>query len=122
MTQAEHERNYEAARATLARFASRSSILRLTSSEASVRFADGSLDFVYLDAQHHYEAIKDDINAWLPKVKRGGVLGGHDYLEGQLPSGLYGVKRAVHEFVEHSRYDLVVTREPDWPSWYVVVD
>ena len=53
--------------------------LRMTSLQAVQQFADESLDFVFIDGSHEYQDIKDDINAWLPKVKRGGILAGHDY-------------------------------------------
>lgn len=53
--------------------------IRMSSIEASKTFEDGSLDFVFIDASHEYEDVKNDINAWLPKVKKGGVLSGHDY-------------------------------------------
>lgn len=43
------------------------------------RFEDGELDFVYVDGAHDYENAKKDIQAWLPKVRVGGMLGGHDY-------------------------------------------
>ena len=39
---------------------------------------DGILDFVFIDADHQYESIKQDIELWLPKVKKGGILAGHD--------------------------------------------
>lgn len=42
-------------------------------------FQDNSLDFVFIDANHEYEAVKLDIETWLPKVKVGGVLAGHDH-------------------------------------------
>ena len=119
-SQSDQEQNYRSTVAALARFGERSKIMRLTSEEAAARFEDGSLDFAYLDAQHHYDAIKADIELWLPKVRRGGVIGGHDYLEGELQSGLYGVKRAVTELAQSTGYRLVVTAEKDWPSWYVI--
>jgi predicted O-methyltransferase YrrM len=60
-----------------------------SSVEAAKNFQDESLDFVFIDANHEYESIKEDIKAWLPKVKKGGILGGHDYAD--------GVKKAVDE-------------------------
>ena len=120
-TQGDQEINYQSTVAALAKFGERSRILRLTSVEAASQFEKSSLDFVYLDAQHHYEAVRDDIRLWLPKVRKGGVLGGHDYLDGRRPSGQYGVKQAVQEFAESTGNDLVITHERDWPSWYVVV-
>lgn len=40
---------------------------------------DRSLDFVYIDADHSYQAVLDDLRAWTPKVKSRGVIAGHDY-------------------------------------------
>lgn len=53
--------------------------IRTTSLEASQLYPDGSLDFVYLDAAHDYDNIYADIQAWLPKVKVGGIFGADDY-------------------------------------------
>ena len=65
--------------------------MRMTTTQAASNFADGSVDFVFIDADHSYEAVKQDIQTWLPKVRHGGVLAGHDY-------GWAGtVQRAVHE-------------------------
>jgi hypothetical protein len=50
---------------------------------------------VYIDAAHEYESVKADISAWLPKLKSGAILGGHDYL-GTTEDG---VTRAVNEFI-----------------------
>ena len=59
---------------------------------AAATYPDQSLDFVFLDADHDYESVKADIAAWLPKVKPGGILAGHDYM-----CGWPGVDRAVAE-------------------------
>lgn len=43
------------------------------------KYADESLDFCFIDGSHEYEDVKKDILAYLPKVKKGGILAGHDY-------------------------------------------
>jgi hypothetical protein len=63
----------------LARYGDRVKFLELTSEEASKTMADGNLDWAYIDACHSYESVTEDIRLWLPKVRKGGVLAGHDY-------------------------------------------
>lgn len=63
----------------------------------AAKFLDGTLDFVYIDADHSYNNTKNDILAWLPKVKKGGILAGHDYYQ---ESKSTGVKAAVDELHE----------------------
>jgi hypothetical protein len=65
--------------------------IRKSSIEAAEDFLDGSIDIVYIDANHDYEEVKKDIQAWLPKVKSGGIISGHDY------GGWHGVTKAVDE-------------------------
>jgi SAM-dependent methyltransferase len=71
--------------------------MRARSLDAARAFSDKSLDAVWIDASHEYEHVRDDIEAWLPKVKPGGVIGGHDYSEADWP----GVVRAVRERFGH---------------------
>jgi predicted O-methyltransferase YrrM len=63
------------------------------SAAASAEFEDKSVDFAFIDANHEKPHVKADITAWLPKIKQGGMLSGHDYGE---PCG---VKEAVDELL-----------------------
>lgn len=53
-------------------------------------FNDNELDFIFVDAGHEYEDVKADIQAWYPKIKKGGYMIGHDINQAQ-------VRRAVRE-------------------------
>lgn len=94
-------------------------MLRQTSQEASKEFPDSSLDFIYIDAQHHYKAVQEDIGLWAKKVRPGGVIGGPDYLDGQSDTGEYGVRRSVDEWCENFGYKAIITCEDPFPSWFV---
>ena len=99
----------------------RSVVWRLTSREAASILPDGSLDFCYLDADHRYEAVKEDLHLWFPKVKTGGLLAGHDFIpDGQYAFGQFGVQRAVHEFISEKDLELMLTAELQFPSWFVL--
>ena len=62
------------------------------SANAAKLIANDSLDFVYIDGNHTYESVAEDISLYYPKVKKGGMLSGHDY-------DYKSVKKAVDEFV-----------------------
>jgi hypothetical protein len=116
--QSEHDRRLEEAQTRLARFGCRAEFWRTTSVEAAANVPDASLDFVYLDARHDYESVIEDLVAWYPKVKPGGIFAGHDYLDGERPEGLFGVKSAVDEFFADKAVVVYDTyAEPSWPSW-----
>lgn len=99
-------------------------ILKKTSMEAVKNVPDEALDFVFIDADHRYEFVRDDIREWTKKVKPGGIVSGHDYFEGSSEDG--GVIQAVDEYVKEHNYELKLT---EWdrdnpvgdnrqPSWY----
>ena len=64
------------AKARLKQFTNKEFVIK-TSREA-INKIPNDLDFVYIDGDHNYEAVKQDIKLWYPKIKNGGVLGGHD--------------------------------------------
>ena len=76
-------------------FGDRFAMIREASDRAAARFADGSLDFVYLDADHSEAGVFADLCAWAGKLRVGGLLAGHDYGHRDFP----GVRRAVDRFV-----------------------
>jgi predicted O-methyltransferase YrrM len=68
--------------------------IKMTSVEASKLYSDESLDFVFIDACHDYECVKEDIKAWYPKIKKGGIISGHDF-------NVEEVKKAVVEQINN---------------------
>ena len=61
------------------RWAEQLRVLRLTSERASKLFGRGHFDLVYIDGNHHFNNVINDIKLWLPRIRKGGILCGHDY-------------------------------------------
>lgn len=96
-------------------------IIRASSVDAAMMFEDETLDFVYIDANHKYENVKEDIAAWFPKVRKGGILSGHDYIRRKGQADLYGVVEAVQEFVRENQIaPLYIWRGDKSPSWMII--
>jgi predicted O-methyltransferase YrrM len=95
--QAKLDEAYQNAVAVLA--GRRATLLRMASLDAAATVPDGSLDFVYIDANHGDAFVTADLEAWVPKVRRGGVVSGHDYIwRAERPH--IEVKAAVDRFVK----------------------
>jgi predicted O-methyltransferase YrrM len=73
--------------------------IKLTSNDAKDVLKDELFDFIYIDGLHTYEGVKTDIYNYLPLVKKGGVIGGHDYTTSTEHKHLDGVKKAVDEML-----------------------
>jgi predicted O-methyltransferase YrrM len=78
-----------------------------TSLVAAGSFKDESLDFVYIDANHRYFEVAQDIRAWWPKVKPTGILCGHDYFT------FGSVVKAVDDWAKENNHYIFSTN-PDW--------
>ena len=76
------------------------------SNEAYLDFEDNSIDAIYIDGNHTYDGVKEDIIYWSPKVKPGGLIVGDDYLT------FSEVRKAVKElFPNHNDFE---------NTWFVV--
>ena len=130
-------RIYDEARERLKPFGDRWRLWRQDSISAAAQVPDGSLDFVYLDARHDYRSVQDDILAWAPKVRSGGILAGHDYIDASEIGGSWtqykdgstshptkAVRSAVSEFADLTGRQHLVTYGDLWqnlpyPSWFM---
>lgn len=61
--------------------------------DVATRFPDEIFDFIFIDADHTYESVSEDLRAWFPKLTPGGIIAGHDW-SNEFP----GVEKAVREF------------------------
>ncbi len=92
-------------------------IIKKFSIDAVKDFDNESIDAVFIDGNHEYKYVKEDIEIWTPKVKIGGIVSGHDYYV--TPSGNVGVIRAVDEYVKEHGYELKLT---EWDKENPVTD
>ena len=84
--QARLDAQYEQTKQVLAPYPD-CTIIRKTSMEAVEDFADGGLDFVYIDANHEFRYIAEDLAEWTKKVRPGGIVSGHDYFYTKTGTG-----------------------------------
>jgi hypothetical protein len=134
-----HTDAYAEAMKSIAGKEDRATMIRCDSVNGSSLFADESLDFVYIDANHAYDFVVEDIALWFPKVKKGGYLCGHDYIDMNWYSdpnfldngkdkhiyaangfyfGVFGVNPAVDEFCKQNNYTPWITNE--WFGTWII--
>jgi len=98
------------------------SLYRMRSVTAAKLFDDGHFDLAYIDARHDAPSAYEDAATWWPKVRSGGVLGGHDFTTFVSPDGVFnnvvlGVGRFLDEVRHHGFFATMLERKP---SWFVV--
>lgn len=82
-------------------------VIRENSLKALAFFEPYSLDYVYVDADHSYKGALRDIEHWWNKVRQGGILAGHDYIETEAKNGVeFGVIKAVKKFCNDKKIDM----------------
>lgn len=115
-----HSENLSETKHRMQPYIGRWKIIREFSVLASEHFEDNSLDFIYVDADHSYSGTTLDLKAWYPKVRSGGLVVGHDFLDGENICGSeFGVRSAVFDFLEDKTHTLYITSGP-WPTWWFV--
>ena len=93
-------------------------IVREYSLRAVERFSDGYFDWLYLDANHAYNAVASDLRAWIKKIEPGGIFAGHDYLSYQWIQ----VRPALDEFLRQTGRTLrYLTTDDVFFSWGFIV-
>lgn len=85
----------------LSKFGLRCQLIRATSMDAAVLFEDASLDCIFIDGDHRFSAVLQDLELWWPKLKPGGLIAGDDYW---MPS----VATAVNQFFSTLKIDLIL--------------
>ena len=73
---------------------------RLFSTAASVDFKDESLDFVYLDGNHGLMYVVQDLCHWVPKVRKGGIVSGHDFIRRDHTGYMMHVVQAMYAYTQ----------------------
>ena len=81
-------------------------LIKKTSVEASYFIDDNSLDFVFIDGVHSYDHVMEDIITWNRKVKKGGIISGHDYYKFLD----HGVIHAVDDYTRHHKIKFNLTK------------
>jgi Methyltransferase domain len=125
--QAALDANYATARERLAPY--HVTFLRLFNGYLS--FPNNCLDFVYIDGNHSFEAVTQDLNTWPAKVRPGGIVSGHDWRRSTNPDVHAEVVPALRQFVREQGIllFLVGQKEPQpghkrdrYRSWFWVVE
>jgi hypothetical protein len=95
-------------------------IIRKTSVDAARDFKDGSLDYIFLDANHSFDWIMQDLIHWAPKVRPHGICAGHDFFVGKGNRN-HQVPIAVKAYTEaHNVSPWFVCRGDHSPTWFWV--
>ena len=91
-------------------------IIKDTTSNFLTSLDDNSLSFVYIDADHSYEGVTQDLNLSRIKVCPDGIISGHDYNQNSFE----GVFRAVNEFIQKFNLHAIFTEEDKLASFFII--
>jgi Methyltransferase domain len=113
-----HDKNFKEAMERIKPFSHNVTVLRGMSTDMAKHVEDESLSLLYLDGDHSYEGVMNDLYFWYPKVKFGGIVAGHDFLAPQ-----YGVFQAVHDyFISHHKHEIhIIPEDRDEDAGFYVI-
>jgi len=94
-------------------------IIRDWSVDAAKRFLDNSLDFVYIDGNHDFQNCTNDIAEWSKKVKKGGIISGHDFVRGRTSCECQ-VKDVVSSWTYAYGKKIWFITSDSFPSWLFI--
>ena len=110
-----HDFNLESTKRLMANHKGKSILLKGESKDMADKIKDESLDFIYIDGDHSYEGVMSDLKSWVRKVKKGGVVSGHDFL-----NIAYGVKEAVEQFANGTEVITIPENKDEDASFYFI--
>lgn len=87
----------------------RAELITAYSPAAADLFKNGSLDSVFIDGNHSYRAVMEDLDAWWPKVRIGGIMSGHDFMTNTEGGAWIEVDRAVERWAKEHGVVFYVT-------------
>jgi hypothetical protein len=88
--------------------------VKMKSKCAVDKFENESLDLVYIDGDHRFECVMIDILLWLPKIKIGGYICGHDYTDQYVGMAVRKLLGMPHEIFDDSSWLKKIDRQPIW--------
>lgn len=94
----------------------RFTLMRGLSQVSHTFFKDELFDFIYLDSNHTYEFVLQELENWWPKLKPGGVIAGHDFVDRDVA---FGVKSAVTNFFREKNMKVNVCDSGCCPTWFI---
>lgn len=94
-------------------------LIKAWSLDAVRMFEDESLDFVFIDANHDFRHVTDDVDEWSKKVRKGGIVAGHDFFKNHHKR--FGVREAIPAWCEANEISPLFSVTKDHcPSWFYV--
>jgi hypothetical protein len=95
----------------------RAHLMKMTSKEASEKFRLDCLDFVYIDGNHDYRHVLEDLELWYNRVKPGGLVGGHDCYNDHEHGASCDVFDALRRWTREHDIAFTVTTCTSW--WFI---